>query len=141
MIREALPGSSDRSDHGLTTLDKDARGSIGAVVLFNPKGLMARNRNHFIRGRKVSTSNGSYWGPLDVVAWVNHVKAQDPDMVVALYPTNFRDALRAALEAAGMKWRYIEPGEIERMDALRRAEMLRHEAEQRAEWPRSCSAT
>lgn len=116
MIREALPGPKGcRSPGAHHPSGCDARGSIGAVVLFNPKGLMARNRNHyhFIRGRKVSTSTGSYWGPTDVVAFAQSLKAQDPSMVVALYQTDFRDALRAALEAAGMRWRYITPDEEE----------------------------
>jgi len=101
---------------------------------------MARNRNHYIRGRAATTAVDSYWGPDDVVAWVNHVKAQDSGMVVCLYPTNYREALRAALEAAGMSWRYVEPGEIERMRAQRLADLKRLEAEQRSEWRLSCSA-
>ena len=112
------------------------------MVLFNPKGLMARHRDHYhyIGGRKVTASKDSYWGPEEIVAFVQSLKAEDPSMVVALYPVDFRDALRAALEAAGMRWRYIEPGELERIRAQRRAELQRIEAEQRAEWRRSCSA-
>ncbi|MCT0248913.1 hypothetical protein [Synechococcus sp. CS-205] len=117
------------------------------MVLFNPKGLMARHRNHYhyIRGRKVTASKDSYWAPADIVAFVQTLKAQDPAMVVNLYPTDFRDALRAALEAAGMRWHFIDADENERFLAQSRAEsrafMKRIEAENRAEWRRSCSVT
>jgi hypothetical protein len=62
-------------------------------------------------------------------------------MVVPLYETNFRDALRAALDAAGMRWRIVDADELERERAQRRAEQKRFAAKQRDEWRRSGSVT
>lgn len=89
---------------------------------------MARNGNCYICGQTVATSVGSYWGPGEVAAYVRALKATDPHMIVALYPTSFCDALRAALEAAGMRWRHLNSIEQEGLHSNRKRRDREYEA-------------
>lgn len=89
------------------------RAPLRAVVLFKPSRQMARrNRTRFIRGSEILAASDAYWDASQVVAFAQALKQQDPAMVVALYPTNFREALRAAVEAVGLRWRYVDLEEL-----------------------------
>jgi hypothetical protein len=71
-----------------------------------------RNRNRHISGKKILTEPNSYWDASQVVAFAQALKQQDPAMVVALYPTDFMEALRVAVESVGLRWRIVEPEEM-----------------------------
>jgi|LakMenE18May11ns_1017448.scaffolds.fasta_scaffold9957208_4 hypothetical protein len=71
-----------------------------------------RNRTRFIRGSEILTASDAYWDASQVVAYAQALKHHDPAMVVALYPTDFREALKAALEAVGLRWRCVDSEEM-----------------------------
>ena len=82
---------------------------------------MARpNRTRFSGGAEILSAPGSYWSASQALAFAQALKKHDPSMVVALYPTNFRGALKAAVEAVGLRWRYVGSEELELIRELSR---------------------
>jgi len=79
-----------------------------------------RNRTLFCRGKQIVSSSDSYWGPSECLAFAKALKQHDPLMVVALYPTSYREALRLAVEAVGLRWRYVGSEELELIRELSR---------------------